>query len=201
MGLDVADGGGIDPGLGIGSLERPHLSLVAWCGQSPAAAIARGADPLDDRVDPIAVAFGVGQPLEDHGGDPFADHDAIGSRVERTATTSRREGLGLAEREVRERVLDRVHPTEHNHVGRAGLELADGHIQGRQRRAAGRVHRVIGAAQVKPVGDAACGHVEEKSRKGILRPFGQKSLATLQSRSCRLRAMTESSIGRYDRKA
>ena len=179
MSLDVADRRGIDPGLGIGALERPHLALVARRGQSPTAAVARGADTLDHRVDPIAVALGVGQALEDHGGDPFADHDAVGARVEGTAATPRGEGLGLAEREIGERVLDRVHATEHDHVGRAGVELADGQVQGRQRRAAGRVHRVVGATQVEPVGDAARGHVEQETREGILGPFGQEPLATL----------------------
>ena len=80
VGLDVADRRGIDARLGIGALERPHLALEARRGQSPAAAVAGGPDPLDDGVDPIAVALGVGQPLEDHGGDALADHDAVGAR-------------------------------------------------------------------------------------------------------------------------
>src|SRR5208337_2659373 len=66
---------------------------------------------------------------------------------------------------IGERVLDRVHAAQYDHVGRAGPELADGHVQGRQRRAAGSVHRVVGATQVEPVGNAARGHVEEESRE------------------------------------
>src|SRR5271157_2456887 len=96
MGFDVADRRGIDPCLGIGSFERPHLTLVARRSQSSATAIAGGADPLNDRVDPITVALGVGQTLENDGSDSFADHDAIGASVEGTTVTPRGKGLRLA---------------------------------------------------------------------------------------------------------
>ena len=70
VGFDIADRRGINTCLGIGSFERPHLALVARRGQSSATAIAGGADPLNDRVDAIAVALGVGQTLENTAATP-----------------------------------------------------------------------------------------------------------------------------------
>src|SRR5208282_5961211 len=100
------------------SFGRPHLTLVARRSQSSATAIAGGADPLYDRVDPITVAFRIGQTLENDGSASFADHDAIGPSVEGTAAAPRGKVLRLAERKIGERVLDRVHAAQHDHVGR-----------------------------------------------------------------------------------
>ena len=179
VGLDVADGAGRDAGLGVGALEGAHLAFDDRGGQAASPAVARGADALDDRVDAVAVALGVGQPLENERGHAFADDDSIGTGVERAAAAARRERLRLAERQVGERVLDRVDAAQDHHVGRAGLQLANGQGGGRQRRAAGCVDGVVRAAQVQAIGDPAGGDVEQEAGKRVLGPLGQQTLARL----------------------
>ncbi len=55
-------------------------------GQAERPAVAGRADALDHRVDPVAVALGVGEALEHHAGDALAERDAVGRAVERRAT-------------------------------------------------------------------------------------------------------------------
>ena len=59
---------------GLASALRPPAR------SSPGAAVARGAHALDHRVDPVAVALGVGQALEHQRGHAFADDDPVGTR-------------------------------------------------------------------------------------------------------------------------
>ena len=71
------------PGVAVGAGP-------ARCAGPPAAARSGRApgrrwraDALDHRVDPVAVALGVGQPLEHDAGDALAERDAVGGCVER----------------------------------------------------------------------------------------------------------------------
>ncbi len=160
VGLDVADGRRPDARLVVGPLQGADLAVGARRGQTLSPAVGGRPQALDHRVDPVAVALGVGQSLEDDDGHPFADHDPIGRGVERSASAARRECLRLAEGEVSERVLDGVGPAQDHDIGRAGLQLSNRQGRRRQRRAAGGVDRVVGAAEVEAVGDPAGGHVQ-----------------------------------------
>ena len=150
-------------------------------GQPLGPAVAGGAHALDHGVDPVAVALGVGQPLEHDDGDALADHDAVGRGVERPATPPRRERVRLAERQVGERVLDRVRAAQDHHVGRARLQLADRQRGRRQRRAARGVDRVVRAAQVEPVRDPARRDVQQDAGERVLGPLGQLAAAVLRA--------------------
>ena len=99
-------------------------------------------------------------------GEALADRDPVGRRVERAAAPGRRERLRLAEAEVGERVLDRVDAAGEHHVARARLQLARrARPTARERRGAGGVDGVVGAAEVEPVGDPPGGDVHQEARR------------------------------------
>ena len=61
------------------------------------AAVAGHAGAADHRVDPVAVAFGVGEPLEHDDAGALADQDAVGAAVERPDALARRQRAELGE--------------------------------------------------------------------------------------------------------
>jgi hypothetical protein len=89
MGLDQADGRGGESRCGVGTLERAGLSLRSRCGEPACPAVAGAGDPPDHGIHAVAVALGVGQPLQDDDGQPFADGDAVGAGVEGPAPARR----------------------------------------------------------------------------------------------------------------
>ncbi len=62
----------------VGAPQRPGLARGHRRVDGAAPAVRRGADPPDDGVDPVAVTFGVGQPLQGVHGDALAQHGAVG---------------------------------------------------------------------------------------------------------------------------
>ena len=108
-------------------------------------------------------------------GEALADGDAVGVRVERPAAAVRRERVRLAEAQVGERVLDRVdaageRPCRWCRVCSSRTPRLDG----RERRRAGGVDRVVRPAEVEPVGDPAGGDVHEQAGEGVLGPLRQR---------------------------
>ena len=89
------------------------------------------------------------------------------------AASGRRERVRLGEAQVRERVLDRVDAAREHHVAGADLQLPGAEADRAQRRGAGRVDGVVGAAEVEPVGDAAGGDVHQQPGEAVLGPLGQ----------------------------
>ena len=79
--------------------------------------------PLIDGVDPVAVALGVGEPLEHHARDAFADDDAVGAVVEGTAAPRRRQRVGLREAHEGDGAVGAVHRADEHHVGVAAAQL------------------------------------------------------------------------------
>ena len=201
VGLDVADGLGRDPRPLVGAPQRPDLALGAGRGQPLGTAVAGAAQPLDHGIDPVAVALGVGQPLEDDDADRLADHDAVGPGVERPAAAARRERVGLAEGQVRERILNRVGAAQDHHVGRARLELADRRRRRGQRRSAGGVDRVVRPAQVEPVRDPPRRDVQQDARETSPRSIRAGARRSCCCASVPAPGITVSSSGRYERKA
>ncbi len=89
--FDVADARWINARAAIGASKRPRVALRARRGEARAAAIAGQADPFHDRIDPIAVAFRVGETLQDNDAHPFARQCAVGIAREGPRTTAPRE--------------------------------------------------------------------------------------------------------------
>ncbi len=80
---------------------------------------------------------------------------------------------GLGEAEIAERPLNSVDSAREDHVGAAGLEFQHGLVDGGKARGAGGIDGVVHAAEIEPVGGAACGDVEEDAGKAVFGPFGQ----------------------------
>src|SRR5262249_23630165 len=80
--LDELDLGGRDGGALVGALEGADLALLARRGEPEAAPVRRGAHALDDGVNAVTVAFGVGGALQDQHRHALAEGDAVGGRAE-----------------------------------------------------------------------------------------------------------------------
>ena len=159
--------------LGIGALQRPDLAFGARRGQSEGTAVARPGGGLDDGIDAVAVALGIGEALERDHGHAFGDGDAVGGLVEGAGLAGRRQRLGLGEGGEREGRLRGVEAAGEHQVAAPGLEFVHRQANGRERRAAGGVDGVVDAAEVEAVGDAPGGDVEQGAGEGLLGPFGQ----------------------------
>ena len=79
VGLDQLDRRGRDSRRLVGPLQRLDLSGGTRCIDRLALAVARSADRADHRVDPVAVAPGVIQPLQDQHPQAFAQNRAVGT--------------------------------------------------------------------------------------------------------------------------
>ncbi len=77
VGLHIGNGGRIDAGIGVGPFQC--LTIGRFSREQCIAAGA--ADAADDRVDPVAIAFGVIEPLQDHCRSTFTDDAAVGPLV------------------------------------------------------------------------------------------------------------------------
>ena len=71
--LDETDRGGVDPGGGQGALVDGDLRRLRWRRDVHGAAILIGGGAAQDREDAIAIAFGIGQTLEEQHTQPSPD--------------------------------------------------------------------------------------------------------------------------------
>ncbi|XXU70922.1 hypothetical protein WMF41_30275 [Sorangium sp. So ce1151] len=161
-------------------LEREPLAGGLGRGEPHPLAVARAGDSLDDRIDAVAVALRVREPLQDQHADALADHDAVGLPIEDARAASRREGPRLAERQVPVRGLLELDGADDHGVRPAGDELLDGEVERGERGAARRVDDQVGAPQVELVGDPPRDDVHEDAGVALLRPPGQPLQARLQ---------------------
>jgi hypothetical protein len=122
--LDQLDARGRDARLRVRPSQRAHLALGPRRGQATVPAVAGCPHAPDHGVDAIAIALGVGEPLEDDGGEALTDRYAVGRRVERAAAAVRRQSVRLAEAQIGEWILDRIEAAGEHHVAGRGLQLA-----------------------------------------------------------------------------
>ena len=95
--LDQHHGGRIDSRPAIRPAHRAGMAAGTGRGQPLAPAVAGQADALNDGVDPIAVALGVGPALQDDDAHSFARQHAVGVGRERPGGPRARQGVELAE--------------------------------------------------------------------------------------------------------
>jgi hypothetical protein len=183
VGLDQRHGGRREAGVLVGALEGPHLSGGERGRQAAVLAVAGCANALDDRVDPIAVALGVGQALEDDAGNALAQGNAVRRVVEGTRPSARRQGVRFGEAHVTERIVGDVHAAGNHQVSRARAQMLDSGIHPRQGGGTGRIHNIGGSVEVQLVSDAPGDDVGQNARKAVLGPLRQQ---ILQGRAQRL---------------
>ena len=83
MRLDELDRLRSDPRKIVSPVQRLHLAGGARCINCLALAVARGTDRADDRVNAIAVAPGIIEPLEHQHPQALAQNRAVGRGIER----------------------------------------------------------------------------------------------------------------------
>ena len=168
VGFDQAHIGGGHARLAVGALEGAALPFGTRCREPQASPVARSRYPVDHCVDPVAVALRVLEPLQHRTRNAFAQSNAISIGVEASALPGRRQGVDPREQEVVVHPVMEVGPSTQNHVAGAGPELLARHVHCGQRRSTRRVHRVVHAAKIEPVGDPAGDDIGEHPRKRVL---------------------------------
>ena len=170
MSLDQLDGRRAGTGVCIRLLERLDLPRGRWRVHRLPLAVARAADRADHRVNPVAVAPRVVQPLEHQHAQALAQDRPVGLRVERPGIARRRERRRLAEAHIHKNVIKCIEPAGDGQVAAAGGELERGEVDRAQRAGAGGVDHAVGAAEVEAVGDPAGGDVAEQAGERVFLP-------------------------------
>ena len=170
VGLHEADALRRHPGPLVGVVKRLCLAGGAGGVDGVAPAVAGGADPPDDRVDPVVVPLRVREPLEDHDPEPLAEDRPVGGGIERSGVPGGGEGRGLAEAHVHEDVVEGVDPAGHHEIGLPRGQLHPGQVEGAEGAGAGSVHDAVGPPQVVLLADPPGDHVAEEAGEGVLLP-------------------------------
>ena len=170
--LDQSDRGGRETGLGVSSPKGLRLPGGPRCGQALLASVSGTTDTLDDGVDPVAVALGVGEPLQHQRGDAFTDRDAVGALVEGATPARRRQCLGLRETEIHEGVLSGVGATGDHEITGPALQFVHREVECREGGRAGGVHGAVETAEIEPIRDSPGGDVHQDPRERVLGPLG-----------------------------
>ena len=163
----------IEPRLRIGPAERPLLPGGQRRGQPLGAAIGRGSDPLDHRINPVAVAFGIGKPLQHHRRQTLGNHDPVGFLVKGVADAARAQRLGLGKTQITKRRLQAVDAARHHRIRPARFQLHHRRIDGGERRGAGGIDDHVRPAKVETVGHPPRRHIGQNPSETVFRPFRQ----------------------------
>ncbi len=155
MCLDQPDGGRVDRcGPQRGAVDG-HLRVARRGGDVDGAPVLVDRGAADDRQNAIAVAFGIGQALEQEDRRGLTGHETVRRNVERMAPAGRRQhplrGTG---RQLAGLEHD-ADPAGERQVALAVMQAAARVVDGQQARGAGRVHRVSRAVRAQVVGDPA----------------------------------------------
>jgi hypothetical protein len=155
----------------------------------------RAGDALDEGVDAIAVALGVGDALEHDRRDALAEHDAVGGGVEGVAAAGGRQRVDAGEQQVVVDAVVQVGAAAHDDVAAAGDQLLDREIDRGQGRRAGGVDGVVGAAEIEPVGDAAGDHVGQHAGERVLGQRRQRAIELGRQRADVVRVHRAEAVG------
>ena len=172
VGLDERARSRGQPGRPPRALHREPLPDRVRRRDPLAPPVAGAGDATNHRIDTVAVALGIGEPLQEEQGRALAHHEAVRPCVER-ASTRGRESADLAE----------LHVARGAHVaidtaGDHGVELVCGQAVDRRverghRRSARGVDDEVGPVEIEQVGDASRHHVAELARHGVLGDLGE----------------------------
>ena len=155
-----------DAGVLVRAPHRVLLTARVRRRDSLAAAVARPADPADQRVDLVAVFDRVSEPLQDQDPGAFAHHEPVRASVERTAPV-RRQRADLRELHVRRRPHRAVGTAGDDHVELPRAQPVDRRLERGERRGARGVAYVVGPAQVERLRDATGDDVGELARHRV----------------------------------
>ncbi|MEM6926910.1 MAG: hypothetical protein AAF602_08290, partial [Myxococcota bacterium] len=159
VGLDVVGIGRIEARVLPGVDHDRGLTRAHGCHRAIAAAVVVERDALDDRVDAVAVALRVLEPLEQEGARALALDEPVGPCVEGQAAPLLAHRPDARERDV---VLGgdlEVAAAGQRRVDGAPAELGDRVVDRDERRGARGVDGVGGPLEVELLGHCGRGHV------------------------------------------
>ena len=165
--FDQPDGGGIAFGGAPCRAEGRDLAVRTRSHRARFAAVARYPGAEDHRIDPIAGALRIGEPLEHHDPRALAEHDAVRATIERADRRALAERSELREHAPERDVVADVHAAGEDHVTPAVRELAAAVVDREQRARTGRIDRVRRAAQIEPVRDPGRREVRNQADRGF----------------------------------
>ncbi len=168
--LDKPYAPGGDPGLGIGIEKGLFLPAGARRVDRLALAITGGANAADHCIDPVVVAFRVGQALDHHNAETFAQDGPVPRGIERLCIAAGREGRCFAEAHVHEDIIEGIHPAGDNHIRFTCGKFQTGKVKGAEGAGAGSVNNAVGPSQVVLLAYPSCHHIAEQSGEGIFLP-------------------------------
>ncbi len=170
VGLDHADGGGVDIGIAQRRSVQLRLRRCRRRGDVDRVAVLVGGGTADDRQDAVAVTHRVGQSFEQHHAGGFTADVAVGRGVERPAPSGGRQMALRGPRDVLARFEKDERRTGQRQVALAVVEAAASHVDGEQSRRAGGVQGERGSVHTQGVGDPPGGHGQRASLEAV-RPF------------------------------
>ena len=165
-----ANRGRLKTGFIVGAAQSNGLPSGAWGVNALVAPVGRGANGFDDRVNPVAIALGVFQPLKHHHAQALAHHHPARFCVEGADVFLLGEGGGLAEAHVRvDRVIG-VHAAGEHQFGAALDQLTNCHLDRRERAGACCIDHAVCAAQVEAVANTPGNHIANRAGEGVFFP-------------------------------
>ena len=148
------------------------LPLGVRRGNAFASAVGRGPDGADQRVDTVAVFYGVGKAFQNHHTGPFGHHKSVRARVKRIGAV-RGQCADFAKLNVGRRRHHLVHTAGNSHIKIAQAQAVDGLVHRRKRSGTGRINGKVSAVFVKHIGHTPRNHVGEFAGHGVL-GYGHK---------------------------
>ncbi len=150
--FDEVNVGRLPPGDPIGRSHGPNLPVGVRRQKIPPDIIGQP-QPPDDRVNPVPVGPGVGQPFENQEPGSLAHHQPVSIGVKRSASARRRKRPELAEPHLGIETVGPRNPAGKHRVSPTVGQSVTGQINGVKRRRAGRVQSKRRPAQLQTSGN------------------------------------------------
>ena len=167
--------GWVKPCIVPGALNGEQLPLRVGGCDALALAVARAGHAADDGVNPVAIAHGVGQPLEQKRAGAFAHDEAVGPCA-KGAAAAVAQCADFAELDEARGAHIAVHAAGNHRVGLAGVERLARGLHCGEGGGAGGVGNEAGAAQIEHIGHAPGHNVGQLARHGVFGNLRQRAV-------------------------
>ena len=164
--LEVLDTRRVNRRVGAGAHQRRGVGGRVG-SEAVRAAAARRPDPANHGVHPVAVALGVGQPLEHQRPGPLPRQDARGGHLERGRPPGRRVRPLRLVGPDRPRVAGEVHAAADRPVEFPAAQGPHRQLDGPRRGTLLAAHRETRPAEAERPGDAARGDAAERAHRAV----------------------------------
>ncbi|RFZ57023.1 hypothetical protein MSS2_01491 [Mycobacterium marinum] len=165
--LDHANGIGVDAGDSQRRSVGRDLGVGRGGRDVVGASVLVGCRAAQHGKDSIAVAHGIGKPLEHQHGAALGADKPIGGGIEGAATAGRREHALRGCRAEHIRFEHEHAATRQSKVTLTPVQTATGHMHRKQTRRTGRIHRHGWTAQAQGIGHPTGSHAERGSRERV----------------------------------